>query len=296
VKLRAAIVCTIALFATAPPAHAWDSGTHRMIASLAVSALPASALKDALATKERALEADAVAPDTILRDRYGHAESIRHYIDLEMYGADPVSALSPDLSTMISRYGKYRVDKAGTLPWTIESEAAHVREDWRRGDCAGVVTHSGYLAHYVGDASQPLHTTIRHDCSHAQRGCHQRIENAANHRARDIERAAAPQVRVIAITGVWPAAIAEISRSHALVGRITADDRAARATGGGNSAYADALFAHDPALFSGQIADAASTLASIWLYEWKQAGSPNRCTARPAPLPPAPRGMTRLGK
>ena len=279
-KRHAAILCAIALFAIAPAARAWDSGTHRMIAGLAVSALPASALKDVLAENERTLESDAVAPDTILRDRYGHAESIRHYIDLEMYGADPSSALSPDLSTMLSRYGKYRVDKAGTLPWTIESEAAQVREDWQRGDCAGVVTHSGYLAHYVGDASQPLHTTIRHDCSRAQRGCHERIENAANHRTRDIERAAAPEVRVIAIAGVWPAAIAEISRSHGLVGRITADDRAVRASGRERSAYANALFANDSALFTGQIADAASTLASIWLYEWKQAGSPNRCTAR----------------
>lgn len=287
-KLRApAILCAIAIFAIVPAARAWDSGTHRMIAALAVGALPASALKDALAANQRALESDAVAPDTILRDRYGHAESIRHYIDLERYGANPLSALSPDLSTMLSRYGKYRVDKAGTLPWTIESEAALVREAWQRGDCAGVVTHSGYLAHYVGDASQPLHTTIRHDCSRAQRGCHERIENAANHRTREIERAAAPEVRVTAIAGVWPAAIAEISRSHALAGRIIADDRAARASGGGSAEYASALFANDSALFSGQIADAASTLASIWLYEWKQAGAPNRCTARP---------MTRLGK
>ncbi len=279
-KLLFTILWTIVLLATASTASAWDSGTHRMIASLAVSALPASPLKEALAKNERALESDAVAPDTTLRDRYGHAEAIRHYIDLERYGADPLSALSPDLSTMLSRYGKYRVDKAGTLPWTIESEAALVREDWQRGDCAAAVTHSGYLAHYVGDASQPLHTTIRHDCSRRQRGCHERIENAANHRTRDIERAAAPEVRVTAIAGVWPAAIGEISRSHALVRRIIADDRAARTAGGDNSAYADALFAHDSALFNGQIADAASTLASIWLYEWKQAGSPNVCTAR----------------
>ncbi len=287
-KLRAAaILCAIAIFAIVPAARAWDSATHRMIARLAVSALPGSTLKDALAANQRALESDAVAPDTILRDRYGHAESIRHYIDLERYGADPLSVLSPDLSTMLSRYGKYRVDKAGTLPWTIESEAALMRQAWQRGDCAAVVTHSGYLAHYVGDASQPLHTTIRHDCSRAQRGCHERIENAADHRTREIERAAAPQVRVTAIAGVWPAAIAEISRAHALAGRITADDRAARASGGRSAEYAGALFANDSALFSGQIADAASTLASIWLYEWKQAGAPNRCTARP---------MTQLGK
>ncbi|MHB8383609.1 MAG: zinc dependent phospholipase C family protein [Candidatus Binataceae bacterium] len=273
------MLCAIALFAAAPAALAWDSGTHRMIARLALNALPDCALKDALAANERALQSGAVAPDTTLRDRYGHAEAIRHYIDLERYGADPLSALSPDLSTMLARYGRYRVDKAGTLPWTIESEAAWVRDDWQRGDCAGVITHSGYLAHYVGDASQPLHTTIRHDCSRAQRGCHARIENAANHRTNEIEHAAAPQVHLSAIEGVWPAALAEISRAHAMVARITADDRAARMAGE-RSAYTDAIFANDSTLFSAQIADAASTLASIWLFEWKQAGSPNRCTAR----------------
>jgi hypothetical protein len=280
VKPGAAILCAIAIAAAAPSAHAWDSGTHRMIARLAVRALPASPLKDALAANERALEADAVAPDTILRERYGHAEAIRHYIDLGRYGADPLSALSPDLRTMLSRYGKYRVDKAGTLPWTIESEAAMVRADWQRGDCAGMIAHSGYLAHYVGDASQPLHTTILHDCSYNQRGCHARIENAANHRTREIERAAAPEVHIAAISGVWPAEIAEIWRAHELVGRISADDRAARSAAGGGSAYTEALFADDAALFSMQIADAASTLASIWLFAWKEAGSPNRCAAR----------------
>jgi hypothetical protein len=139
--------------------------------------------------------------------------------------------------------------------------------------------HSGYLAHYVGDASQPLHTTIHHDCSRAQRGCHERIENAANHRTREIERAAQPEVRVSDISGVWPATLGEITRAHALVGRIASDDRNARAYGIG-AAYAGALFSEDSALFNMQIADAASTLASIWLYEWKQAGSPSQCAAR----------------
>jgi hypothetical protein len=250
-----------------------------MIARLAVRALPASPLKEALAVNIRALQADAVAPDTILRDRYGEAEAIRHYIDLERYGADPWLALSPDMAVMLARYGAYRVDKAGTLPWTIESEAAIVGEDWRRGDCPGAILHSGYLAHYVGDASQPLHTTIYHDCNRWQRGCHARIESAANHHTREIERAAAFEVRVSDITGIWPAAIAEIARAHALVARITADDANARAAGRG-AAYGAALLGADPALFSTQIADAASTLASIWLYEWKQAGSPDRCTSR----------------
>jgi len=277
---RAAILCAIWLFAMAAPAMAWDSATHRLITRLAVRALPDSGLERALADNEHTLEADSVAPDTILRDRYGHAEAIRHYIDLEDYGSDPFSALSPELSAMLARYGRYRVARAGTLPWTIESEAAQVGIAWRTGDCAGVITHSGYLAHYVGDASQPLHTTIWHDCSRAQRGCHSRIENAADHRTREIESAADPRIRAADIAGVWPAELAEIARAHALVGRITADDRTAHAEARSGRAYSNALFAEDSALFSGQIADAASTLASIWRFEWRQAGSPQACAAR----------------
>jgi len=280
VKRAAAILCAIGLFAMVAPAMAWDSGTHRLITRMAVRALPTSGLERALAGNEHTLEADSVAPDTILRDRYGHAEAIRHYIDLEDYGSDPFSALSPDLAAMLTRYGRRRVDRAGTLPWTIESEAAQVGSAWRAGDCAAVITHSGYLAHYVGDASQPLHTTFWHDCSRAQRGCHARLENAANHRTREIERAAEPQVRLIVILDIWSAELAEIARAHALVGRITADDRTARAAARSGRAYSNALFAEDSALFSGQIADAASTLASIWLFEWQRVGSPQACATR----------------
>jgi hypothetical protein len=57
-----------------------------LIARLAVAALPSSPLAQAMAANEALLERDAVAPDFDLKRRYGRAEEIRHYIDLETSG------------------------------------------------------------------------------------------------------------------------------------------------------------------------------------------------------------------
>jgi hypothetical protein len=43
--------------------------------------------------------------------------------------------------------------------------------------------------------------------------------------------------------------------------------------------------AADSPMIARQVADAASVLASIWLYEWKQAGSPAACGDAPAVAP-----------
>ncbi len=248
-----------------------------MIARIAVSALPSSPLRRTLSKNESMLQRAAVAPDTTLRQRYGKAEARRHFIDLEEYGSDPFAELSPNIHVMFAKYGRYRVDKAGTLPWSIAQEASRVGANWRSGACGELVLHSGYLAHYVGDASQPLHTTIHFDCDRTGRGCHARIESAVDHRTREIERSIASEIRPASISSVWSAAIAEIRRSHSLVSRLMSDDRTARRTAPGGPLYTSALFKADAPLFDAQLADAASTLASIWLFEWREAGSPDSC-------------------
>lgn len=144
-----------AALSIAATALAWDQRTHRLIAGLAVGALPASPLKDFLSRNETRLEYFAVEPDRIR----GRAEKSRHYIDLEVYGADPISKLDPDEAAMEREWGAMTLRESGSLPWTIESRANELSQAWRRGDCAEALRLSGYLAHYLGDASQPLHTT-----------------------------------------------------------------------------------------------------------------------------------------
>ncbi|HVA69138.1 MAG TPA: S1/P1 nuclease [Candidatus Binataceae bacterium] len=277
------IIAACAAFAAltilgASRAFSWDSRTHRMIAHLAVGALPPSALKTFLAHNEWQLEGFAVAPDTILAREYGHAEKLHHYIDLEDFGPDPFAALVPDYSAMQARWGEAALEESGTLPWTIEARAAQLEGDWRAADCAGALTVSGYLAHYIGDASQPLHTTVHFDGYPGDYGLHARLESTTDYHINEIAAIAAPQVHLIAVNSAWDAAISEIRQSHQLVSDVIAADRAARAAGPPRSdAFEAALMSREEPLIATQIARGASVLASVWLYEWNRAGNPAAC-------------------
>jgi hypothetical protein len=276
--LRALLGVAFVSLVLTVPAHAWDSRTHKLIARLAVDKLPQTALRIALAGEEYQLQDDAIAPDYALKRENGKAEAIRHYIDLEDYGPDPFANLDPDLATMRQRYGESTLERSGTLPWTIEQMASQIQQAWRNNDCRSAETLSGYLAHYIGDASQPLHTTRYYDGLGQDRGIHARLESATDASLYQLEPLARPQLKLIPVDSVWNVAIAEIRRAQALIPAITQADRAARATAPPNDyAYDRALMAQEAPLIAGQIADASSVLASVWLYEWKSAGSPSAC-------------------
>jgi hypothetical protein len=269
----------IALFTSATSARAWDSATHRAIARLAVEALPASPLKSALSHNEAALELHSVEPDSVLKKEYGKAEERRHYINIEWFGSDPWTALNPDLNKMRRRFTDRTMNRAGTLPWTIEAVSDQLASAWRGGDCDAVLRLSGYLAHYVGDASQPLHSTIHYDGYARDRGIHARIELAVDHALGGCQTAER-DVHVENINDVWTPVIAEIRDANGLVGEVIRADRAARDTGAyGGRDYEHAVMREDAAMFPHQVARAASVLASIWLYEWHRAGSPAACAA-----------------
>jgi hypothetical protein len=273
------LIVSILVFAYPIRAHAWDAHTHMLIARLAVDALPESPLKHTLEGHEADLQEDAVAPDEVLRARYGKAEAIRHYIDLEYYGADPFVALKPDLAAMELEYGADTLERSGTLPWTIEEMAQGVEQAWSKGDCAQVIVMSGYLAHYVGDATQPLHTTKYYDGYPQDRGMHARFEGAVDRSVGEVEQLARPQVHVVKIDSVWDAAISELRHSNPLVATTFDADRAARAETGAKKGdeFDRALMRREMPMVAQQVAEAASMLASIWLYEWNQAGSPATC-------------------
>jgi hypothetical protein len=261
------------------PAWAWDARTHRLIARLAIDALPQNPLKRIFELHDAELQQDAVAPDEILRPRYGKVEAIRHYIDLEYYGPDPIAQLKPDRATMEREFGARTLEASGTLPWTIDEIAQQVEQAWSKSECAQAIELSGYLAHYIGDASQPLHTTRYYDGFAQDRGMHARLEGAADRSVNEVEELARPQVHLKTIDSVWSSTLVELDHSHALVAATMDSDRAARtATGAKHGDDFDRALMHgEMAMVAQQVAAAASTLASVWLFEWNRAGNPSAC-------------------
>lgn len=178
---------------------------------------------------------------------------------------------------MVQKFGARRLMKSGTLPWTIESESDALAGAWRDGNCRAVFKLAGYLSHYVADASQPLHTTIHYDGYPEDRGIHQRLELTADGYVAELEREAAPRVRVEDLDAVWTPVIAELRESSALVPRVIAADRGARSATRSSPQFERMLMQEERGWIVSQVAVAASVLASIWQFEWRRAGHPAIC-------------------
>jgi len=248
--------------------------------------MPPSEFKTFLERNEKRLERYSVEPDSKLKKRYGEAEKRRHYIDVDFYDSDdPFSQLDRSLADTEARFGAVNVERWGTLPWTIDEHASRLGRQLSGGnsdsrDCAALLKLAGYLSHYVGDSTQPLHATSHFDGFAGDRGVHHRIEDATDHEVDRLETLARPTPEVRKIDSVWGAVIAELRHSHALVMPLIEGDRAARAQRyGGFSAYERELMRREGPMIAGQISRAAALLASVWLYDWERAGRPAVCQA-----------------
>jgi len=136
-------LATLAILLACTPAFAWDANTHREITFLAIETLPPSPLKNLFIKNLSRLEYFSVQPD-VIRAKYGdESEKIRHYIDLEYYGADPFDALVPDRNAMNRRFGASMLVRSGTLPWTIVDFSNAFEQEWSRGDCNDLLRLAG---------------------------------------------------------------------------------------------------------------------------------------------------------
>jgi S1/P1 Nuclease len=179
-RLRLGLLfASILVLVPVPAAHAWGNEGHRLINRLAVKALPPDT--PAFLRSEAAMnEIEYLGPEP---DRWrSHAEpelnaaqAPEHFIDLEL--ADALGPLPPnrlDFEAKVFAAGQ-RPDKIGLQPWAAtevwERLKAALRE-YRNLSAAGqntapveqaAIFYAGWLGHYVGDASQPLHTTVQYN-------------------------------------------------------------------------------------------------------------------------------------
>lgn len=160
-------------------AHAWGNEGHRMINRLAAKTLPADVpafLRSEVALNE--IEYLGPEPDrwrSPAEPELSAAQAPEHFIDLE-----PADALGPlphkrlDFEAKVFAAGQ-RPEKIGLQPWVTtevwERLKAAMRqyrtmaanhEETKQVEEA-ILFYAGWLGHYVGDGSMPLHTTIQYN-------------------------------------------------------------------------------------------------------------------------------------
>jgi hypothetical protein len=173
---------TIAVAAAPTEANArfWGEPGHRMIGDAAAAALPEQMPKffrDARAQlsylnpdPDRWRDRAEIRLDSALNE----AQSIEHYIDMELVPPGALAAKSRYAFIDSLHAHGVKTTAPGFLPYRILELTQSLRVQWRlwraekdssvrRMIEQRIVNDAGILGHYVGDGSNPHHTTINHD-------------------------------------------------------------------------------------------------------------------------------------
>jgi hypothetical protein len=167
------------LMVTGPAAHAWESDGHRMINRLAASTLPAD-VPTFLQTQAAIDEIEYLGPEP---DRWrspaepelNAAQAPEHFIDMELADAlGPLPHKRFDFEAMVFAAGQ-RPEKIGLQPWETDEVWERLKAAMRQYRTlaatgqdtkpveAAIIFYAGWLGHYVGDGSQPLHVTVQYN-------------------------------------------------------------------------------------------------------------------------------------
>ena len=167
------------VFLHASIAFAWGNEGHKIINRLAAANLPAD-VPAFLRSQAALAQIEYLGPEPDRWRSPGEAElnaaqAPEHFIDLEL--ADilgPLPRRRLDFEAAVFASGQ-RPEKIGLQPWAATEVWERLKaalRDYRRLSAAhqdtqqveeAAIFYAGWLGHYVGDASQPLHTTVQYN-------------------------------------------------------------------------------------------------------------------------------------
>lgn len=214
-------------------AYGYDGPGHQLATRAAVAALPAQ-VPGFFRAAAPAIANGSMDPDVFKLDelpQLKNAEYPEHYFDLEPLKGQVPPPLRYQYLDLCAKEG-IQPSKTGTLPyalaeWTQKLTVAFA--DCRRWPDNRTlqqkcIVYAGILAHYAEDATQPLHTTIDYDGratsggKSPRSGIHAKVDALIEKLPVQPAEIAA-QIKPEVFEKLWPAVLAQLDRSHALVDR-----------------------------------------------------------------------------
>ncbi len=274
---RCAWLVLAALLLAAPSAYGWGFASHRMIEEEAIETL-SEPLRGYFRAHREEISDGSIEPDTVLRERYGRREAIKHFIDLDLYGAPPFPDLPRTHRAAVERFGRQVVGERGTLPWTIEQKHARLVREMRAGRWREALKTAAYAGHYVGDATMPLHAVSNYDGrASGNPGVHKAVEHdLVDERSAEYRRRVrARRLRAAAADYGRDQIFAVLFESfNAVPDLLDADRRARRLGAVGSPAYLEVLDDRAGALLTARLSRAVEVLGAFWQSAWEEAGRP----------------------
>jgi hypothetical protein len=194
--------------------------------------------------------------------------------------ADPANVTVPVWQAFYTELGHIASKERGLLPFRVWQFFDAMIDALQRKDATRYVCAAGLLAHYVGDACQPLHGSVLADGFPDGRGAgvHSAYETSMiDHHATEIVaglQTILPTLpKLPPITTGQEAAVATVelmARTAAAVDPTALVTAYANTPGGKSKAVTSVLWDKFGQATIGTIADGARTLATIWEGAWTQ--------------------------
>jgi hypothetical protein len=138
----------------------WGFLVHKTTMQIAVYQLP-KPMQAFFYKNMNYLVSNAGRPDT--RRNTDSTEGPRHFIDLEKFGANAAYAMPYNWDSAQKVYSRDSLLLYGYVPYEIARMKNKLTEAFRSGVADSILFYATDLAHYIGDANVPLHTTDNYD-------------------------------------------------------------------------------------------------------------------------------------
>ncbi|MEO6313861.1 MAG: zinc dependent phospholipase C family protein [Chitinophagaceae bacterium] len=175
-SILSVIVCT----AAAPVVIfllSWGTWGHQHINNAAVFALPDS-MRHFFYNHIDFITEESVIPDVRKYAISDKQEFARHYIDLENFRSNGSDTVPQRMKEAVAKYDSKFLDKNGILPWYLIELTQKLTKAFQDKKKAEILFLAADLAHYLGDATMPLHTAVNHDGQLSrQQGIHSFFES-----------------------------------------------------------------------------------------------------------------------
>ncbi len=153
---------------------AWGEKGHKLITRKAIELLP----KEMNFFMKWSAEIEDLSVEPDRRRNYDSTEHPKHFIDIDFYKEFNAGTMIFDKQELLKIYGDSIVTAMGILPWTIVDTYNALVKAMKEKNRDRILILSGDLAHYIGDASQPMHTILNYDGQlSGQNGIHRRYES-----------------------------------------------------------------------------------------------------------------------
>lgn len=138
----------------------WGFLVHRTVNQLAVYKLPKK-MQPFFYENMDYIVKNSIRPDQ--RRNQDPTEATKHFIDLEYFGDSAAWKMPTNWNDAIAKFPKDSIIKYGHVPYWIITMKGKLTDAFRSGNADSILFYAADLAHYIGDANVPLHTSLNYD-------------------------------------------------------------------------------------------------------------------------------------